>query len=248
MPNLLLKIKYDGTQYHGWQVQKNALTIQEVLQNAIEAVFGERLDVKGCSRTDSGVHAHEFCVSFQAPFYPGDYHLISALNNHLPEDIKAFSCEEVLADFHARYSATGKEYVYQIWNGKYPNPFYEKYALHYRYPIDIELLNKACALFEGKHDFLSFCSVNTDVEDTVRTIYSCKAVREGELIKIIISGDGFLYNMVRIIAGTLLSVISGKIKCDDIASIIAARERKKAGKTMPAKGLFLNRVFYDEVR
>ena len=245
MPNILLKIKYDGTDYHGWQVQKNALSVQEALQDAIEKLFNERLDVKGCSRTDTGVHAREFCVSFKAPFYPGEYHLISALNNSLPEDIKAFSSQVVDDDFHARYSSRGKEYIYYIYNGKYPDPFKNKYSLHYKHHLDEKLMNEAAAGIIGTHDFKAFCSIKTDVEDTVRTIYECSVSRECDMIIIKISGDGFLYNMVRIIAGTLLNAGIGKIKPDDIPLIIESKDRTKAGKTLSAKGLFLNKVFYD---
>lgn len=247
MPNLLLRIRYDGTRYHGWQVQKNALSIQEVLQEAIWKLFGERFGIKGCSRTDSGVHANMYCVSFQAPFYPGEYHTLSAINNALPDDIKAYACEETEESFHARYSCTAKEYVYQIYNAKYENPFVDKYAFHYKYAIDEALLNQAAAHFVGTHDFAAFCSSHSDVEDTVRTIYDCTVQREGDMVLIKICGDGFLYNMVRIIAGTLIDVAKGKIKADDIPQIIEAKERKNAGKTLAAKGLFLNRVFYGEV-
>ena len=245
MPNLLLKIKYDGSAYHGWQVQKNALSVQQVLQDSIERIYGERLDVKGCSRTDTGVHAREFCVSFKAPFYPGEYHLISALNNSLPYDIKAFSCEEVDNDFHARYSSKGKEYVYYIYNGKYPDPFKSNYSLHYKHKLNEKLMHDAAQKIIGTHDFRAFCSIKTDVEDTVRTIYDCTVQKDGEMIIIKISGNGFLYNMVRIIAGTLLNVGTGKITPDDIPLIIESKDRTKAGKTLCAKGLFLNKVFYD---
>ena len=247
MPNLLLTIRYDGTEYHGWQVQKNALTVQEVLQNAIEKLFGSRLDVKGCSRTDTGVHANMYCVSFFAPFYPGEYHTVSALNRFLPNDIKAYACKEVSVDFHARYHCVGKEYIYRIYNGKYDNPFYDKYSFHYKYKMDENELNRAASYFEGTHDFAAFCSAGSDVEDTVRTIYRCEVTREGEEVLIRICGDGFLYNMVRIIAGTFIDVAKGKTKADDIPLIIKSKSRSSAGKTLAAKGLFLNKVYYSEV-
>ena len=244
MPHLLLTIRYDGTAYHGWQVQKNALSIQQVLQDAIEKVFGSRLDVKGCSRTDTGVHANMYCVSFEATFYPGEYHLISALNRHLPRDIRAYACRETDGTFHARYSATGKEYIYNIYNAPYENPFYSNYAFHYPFKIDEERLNAAAKHFIGYHDFAAFCSAHSDIEDTRRTIYECRVVREGDFVRIIISGDGFLYNMVRIIAGTLIDVARGKLEPDDVKDIIDKKNRKNAGKTLAAKGLFLNKVFY----
>ncbi len=247
MPNLLLKIRYKGTNYHGWQVQKNALSVQEVLQNSIEKLYGSRLDVKGCSRTDTGVHANMYCVSFNAPFYAGDYHTISALNTFLPPDIRVYDCKEVDDAFHARYSSLGKEYVYLVHNATYQNPFYSDYSYHFRYDVDIDLINKAAKHFIGTHDFAAFCSAYSDSEDTVRTIYGLKAERDGELIRFTISGNGFLYNMVRIIVGTLLMVSQGKISPDDIPEIINSKQRKNAGRTAPPQGLFLNKVFYDEV-
>lgn len=247
MPNLLFTIRYKGTNYHGWQVQKNALTVQEVLQNAIEKLYGSRLDVKGCSRTDTGVHANMYCVSFNAPFYAGEYHTVSALNTYLPSDIRAYECKEVDDDFHARYSSVGKEYKYYVYNAKYQNPFYSDYSHHFRYDVDIEKLNEAAKCFIGTHDFAAFCSAYSDVEDTVRTIYDFKVSRDGDLIVFTVSGNGFLYNMVRIIVGTLLMVSQGKISPDDIPKIIDSKQRKNAGRTAPAQGLFLNKVFYDEV-
>ena len=247
MPNLLLTIRYKGTDYHGWQVQKNALTVQEVLQDAIEKLYGSRLDVKGCSRTDTGVHANMYCVSCNAPFFAGEYHTVSALNTYLPQDIRAYECKEVSDDFHARYSSVGKEYVYLVYNAKYQNPFFSDYSYHFRYDVDLEMINKAAKHFIGTHDFAAFCSAYSDVEDTERTIYDLKAEKDGDLILFTISGNGFLYNMVRIIVGTLLMVSQGKISPDDIPAIIDSKQRKNAGRTAPAQGLFLNKVFYDEV-
>ena len=244
MPNLLLTIRYDGTEYHGWQVQKNALSVQEVLQNAIEKLYGSRIDVKGCSRTDSGVHANMYCLSYNAPFFAGEYHTVSALNTFLPSDIRVYACKEVSDDFHARYSSKGKEYVYLVYNEKYQNPFYSRYSYHFRYDVDIDLLNEAAKYFIGTYDFAAFCASSSDVEDTVRTIYDFKIEKSGSLIKFYISGDGFLYNMVRIITGTLLMVSQGKISKEQIPLIIQSKDRKKAGKTAPARGLFLNKVFY----
>ena len=247
MPNLLLTIRYKGTNYHGWQVQKNALSVQEVLQNAIEKLYGTRLDVKGCSRTDAGVHANMYCLNFNAPFYAGEYHTISALNTFLPDDIKVYKCKEVDDDFHARYNCKGKEYKYFVYNSNYKNPFYSDYSYHFRYDIDIEKLNEVAKSFIGTHDFAAFCSVYSDVEDTIRTIYDLKIEKDGDLVVFTISGDGFLYNMVRIIVGTLLMVSQGKIPAENIPKIFESKQRKNAGKTAPAQGLFLNKVFYNEV-
>lgn len=247
MPNLLLTIRYDGSNYHGWQVQKNALSVQEVLQNALEKLYRERPDVKGCSRTDTGVHAAMYCVSYFAPFYTDEFHTVSALNTYLPDDIKAYACREVPDDFHARYNSGGKEYRYVIYNGKYPNPFFEKYSFHYKYPLDEKELDKAAKKFIGTFDFSAFCSANSDVGDTVRTIYDCSVTREGECVIFKVSGNGFLYNMVRIMVGTIIDVAKGKITADDILPIIESKDRSRAGKTLAAKGLFLNKVFYGDL-
>jgi tRNA pseudouridine(38-40) synthase len=157
MRNLLLVIRYDGARYHGWQVQQNAVTVQQVFQDALERILGERPDVKGCSRTDAFVHALEFCVSFRTERGIPCGRLVGALNHFLPEDIAVLSCREVPVEFHARYSCTGKEYQYLIWNRKERDPFLRGRALHYWYPLDLGRLNRAAAFFLGAHDFTSFC-------------------------------------------------------------------------------------------
>lgn len=245
MRNLLLTIAFDGTNYHGWQVQKNAITVQEVLQRAINKIVGHTVDVKGSSRTDSGVHANMFYVSFKTYSDIETERLLFALNMYLPRDIAVKACEEADADFHARYSAVAKQYVYKIWNSKVRNPFLERYSLHYRYPIDVEVLDRAAKGFLGTHDFASFCSIRTDTPDTVRTVRRSEVVRNGELVEFIVEADGFLFNMVRIMVGTLLFVAQGKIAADDIRKIILLKDRTKAGPTAPAHGLFLNKVFYE---
>lgn len=244
MRRLLVTIRYDGSAYHGYQVQSNALTVQEVFQNAVEKVFGERLDVKGCSRTDSGVHANMYCISFDTDMRISDESVILALNTYLPDDIAAYNCREVSCDFHPRYNCKSKEYLYKIYNGKYRNPFYAKYALWYRWDLDAEYLNKEAQAFVGKYDYSGFCSVKSDVTDSVREIYSCKVWRDGDFVYFKVCGDGFLYNMVRIMVGTLLFISEGKIKSGELKSIILSKERNKAGKTAPPQGLYLNKVSY----
>lgn len=244
MRNLLLTIKYDGSSYHGWQVQKNALTVQEVFQNAVEKVFGERLDVKGCSRTDSGVHANMYCLSIKTNMNISCEGVIFALNSHLPSDIAVVDCKAVDADFHPRYSCVSKEYVYKIYNGKIRNPFYSKYAYHYRYPIDAAYLNEQAKAFIGTYDYSGFCSVKSDVADTVRTVKDFQVWRDGDMVYFKVEADGFLYNMVRIMIGTLLFISEGKIKKGQLKSIIEAKDRRLAGKTAPAQGLYLNKVNY----
>ncbi len=244
MRRLLVTIRYDGSAYHGYQVQNNALTVQEVFQNAVEKVFGKRLDVKGCSRTDSGVHANMYCISFDTDMNISTESVILALNTYLPDDIAAFDCKEVSFDFHPRYNCKSKEYLYKIYNGKYRNPFYSKYSLWYRWELDAEYLNKEAQAFVGKYDYSGFCSVKSDVEDSVREIYSCRVWREGDFVYFKVCGDGFLYNMVRIMVGTLLFISEGKIKSGELQSVILSKNRKKAGKTVPPQGLYLNKVSY----
>lgn len=244
MKNLLVTVKYDGSAYHGWQVQKNALTVQQVFQDAVQKVFKKRLDVKGCSRTDSGVHANMYCLSFMTDMDISDRGVVMALNTHLPDDIAVVSCRQVAEDFHPRYSCKSKEYVYKLYNGEIRNPFYSKYAYHYRYNIDAEYLNREAQAFVGTYDYSGFCSAGSDVEDTVRTVYSFSVWREGDMVYFKVEADGFLYNMVRIMVGTLLFIAQGKIGEGELLDVIKSKDRKRAGKTAPPQGLYLNKVNY----
>ena len=244
MRNLLVEISYDGSNYHGWQVQKNALTVQEVFQNAVEKVFCERIDIKGCSRTDSGVHANSYFINFKTDKTIPVDKIVMALNTYLPKDIAVLSCKEVSADFHARYSVESKEYVYKLYNGKIRNPFYNNYAFHYRYPINEAYLNEQAKAFIGTYDFSGFCASASDVEDTVRTVKNFEVSRDGDMVYFTVEADGFLYNMVRIMVGTLIFINEGKIKANELKDIIESKDRKRAGKTVPPQGLYLNRVKY----
>lgn len=245
MKRLLITIKYDGTAYHGWQVQDNALSVQEEFQNAVEKVFGSRLDVKGCSRTDSGVHANAYCLTLDTEMNITDEGVVMALNTKLPGDIAAVSCRQVPADFHPRYDCKTKEYIYRLYNGKIRDPFLENYTYHYRFPLDADYLNRETQHFLGTHDFAGFCSVKSDVEDTTRTITRAEVKRDGDIVTFTFEGDGFLYNMVRIMVGTLLFINEGKIGEGELTEVIASRDRTRAGRTAPAKGLYLNRVNYE---
>lgn len=243
--NFLIKLSYDGARYHGWQIQENALTVQEVFQDALYKITGLREDIKACSRTDTGVHAREFCVSLKTESPIAPERLLAALNHYLPEDVAVKSCEPVPLDFHARYSCQGKEYVYQIWNHPVRDPFLAGRALHYWYPIDEELLDRAAKAYVGRHDFSSFCTLDKrEKGDLTRTVTTSKVERAGNLVTFTVAADGFLYNMVRIMVGTLLRVQQGKFTPEDIPGIIQAKDRKAAGPTAPAWGLYLNRVFY----
>lgn len=244
--NILLKVSYDGSNYHGWQIQENAITVQEVFQNSLKSVINnEDIDLKGCSRTDSGVHANMYCISFKINSQIPCERLVMALNRFLPKDIAVLSAEEVPMEFHARYSCIGKEYIYKIWNNKIRNPFINDYALHYWYNLDLDLLNYAGSKLIGTHDFTSFCTIDSrKLTDAIRTINHLSFSKQGDLIIMSIKADGFLYNMVRIIVGTMLRVAQGKINANDIPNIIEAKSRKRAGPTAPPNGLYLNEVYY----
>ena len=244
MRNLLITISFKGTRYHGFQVQKNALSVCEVFQNAVEAVFGERYDVKGCSRTDAGVHANMYCLSMKTDKNIPHDRLVLALNQKLPCDIAVIDAQPAPEDFHARYSCKSKQYVYKIHNSAIKNPFAK--SLMYRYPhhLDEDMLCREASDFLGKHDFTSFCSVKSDVSKHVRTVSECTVTRRGDVVFFTVTADGFLYNMARIMAGTLLFIAAGKIERGSIAPILSAKDRNRAGKTMPPHGLYLNRVYY----
>lgn len=246
MRNLLLTISYLGIRFHGFQVQNNALTVAEVLQDAMEAVMGARDDIKGCSRTDSGVHAEEFCVSVKTACRIPCDKLVRALNVKLPPDVAVKSCREVPEDFHARYCSKGKRYEYRIHNTAEKDPFHYKAVLEHPYPLDEQLLNEEAKAFIGTHDFSAFCSANSAVQDHVRTIYDCGVYRQGEQVVFYVEGDGFLYNMVRIMVGTLLGIAAGTIPRGKIPAILESKNRSQAGATAPAWGLYLCKVFYDE--
>ncbi len=245
LKNLLITISYDGRPFHGWQIQQNALTVQEVFQNSLTKIIGSEFDVKGCSRTDSGVHANMYCISLKIthPILPE--RLKAALNRWLPKSVAVLDCIEVPLDFHARYSCVSKEYIYKIWNNEVRNPFLDGYALHYRYKIDENLLNNAAQAYIGYHDFSSFCTLDSrEKGDMRRNVMSFSVMRDGDLVTMKVEADGFLYNMVRIMVGTLLRVQQGKINPDEISKIIEKKDRSFAGPTAQACGLYLNRVNY----
>ena len=247
MHRIKLTVAYDGTNYCGWQVQPNGVSIQSTLQKAIENLLGEKTDVTGASRTDSGVHANQYCISLKTGHTIPCERLLNALNHFLPEDIAVQDCREVPMDFHARYSCLGKEYIYKIWNEPVRNPFLRNRALHYWYPLDLSRMNEAAAHYIGKHDFTSFCTSDArDRGDMCRTVTRAGIQRDGGLVTFTVAADGFLYNMVRIMVGTLLYVAQGKLQPEQIPEILAARDRTAAGPTAPPCGLYLNRVFYGE--
>ena len=242
------KIKYLGTAFHGFQVQPGLRTVQGELNAALNLAFGLPCRVTGCSRTDAGVHANEFCLKVECDggTIPADK-LPIAVARFLPEDLCLFYAEECDESFHPRYDVKEKEYLYRIINRPIYDPFEFGRAWFLSRPINdegIALMKRATLHFIGKHDFSGFMSEGSDVEDTVRNVTALSVERLGDLIEIRIIADGFLYNMVRIIVGTLTEVAFGRICADDIPEIIRSCDRSRAGMTAPAEGLFLNKVIY----
>lgn len=242
--NIKLKIQYDGTKYHGWQIQKNEKTVQETLMRALEKITGETVSVIGCGRTDTGVHAEGYVCNFNTDSSIPVERYPYALNAHLPCDIVCLDAREAPDDFHANRSAVGKRYVYKILNREFPDAVLCRYSWHYKYPLDADKMREAAKAFVGEHDFIGFASSGFTVKTTVREIYSLDVSRENDIITIDVAGNGFLYNMVRIITGTLVFVGGGKINPADIADIIASKDRNRAGITAPPQGLCLKEVYY----
>ena len=246
MRNIKLTIQYDGAAFHGYQQQPNGDTVEARLRDAIAQILGETPTVYGCSRTDAGVHALMFCCNFKTESDRPCDKLLRGLNAVLPPQIAVSDCEDVPLAFHARYDCLGKEYVYRIWNGKTRNPFLLDRALFYPFPLDVPLLHAQAQDFVGTHDFAAFCAAGSEVKTTERTIYRCKMERDGDLVTFTVCGNGFLYNMVRIMVGTLLDIQNGKIAPGSIPAMLRSGERDRAGVTAPAQGLSLNRVYYEE--
>lgn len=247
MRRIKLVVAYDGTHYHGWQLQPREITIEAVLNQAICTLTGEEIQVIGASRTDAGVHALGNVAVFDTDSrIPGDK-FAYALNQRLPADIVIQNSEEVPENFHPRHQNCRKTYEYTILNRNFPLPEYRNTAYFYYGFLDVENMQQAAQAFVGEHDFAAFCSAGAQVQTTVRTIYSLDVFSLGEQIQIRVQGNGFLYNMVRIIAGTLLEVGKGKIEVSQISDIIASCDRGQAGPTAPAQGLQLIEICYDTV-
>jgi tRNA pseudouridine38-40 synthase len=250
--NYLLTLAYDGTRYCGFQVQANGRSIAAEFQDALERVLGMRPDIKGCSRTDAGVHALGFALNFHAETRIPPEKLPLALNRYLPPDIRVLAARVVPEEFHARYAAHTKTYLYRIRNSAIESPFDAAYTCRYPQHLDETRMAEAAKHFEGTHDFLALCAAGSSAAahgDTVRTITECRVCRTGDmagdLIEIWVTADGYLYNMVRILAGTLCEVGAGRMQPGAIPALLAGRDRSKAGPTLAAKGLFLHHVEYD---
>ncbi|MBQ8781619.1 MAG: tRNA pseudouridine(38-40) synthase TruA [Oscillospiraceae bacterium] len=244
MRNIKVTMSYCGTAYHGFQRQENAVAVQNVLEDKLSELTNAPVKVNGCSRTDTGVHASEYCFSFFTEHPIPCQSLIRGLNSKLPDDIAVHFCEDVPESFHARFSCTGKEYRYVILNRSTRDPFLSERAFHYPFTLDDRLIEKSAQDFVGSHDFSAFCGISGLKADNVRTIEYFKVQRNADTVELYVKGDGFLYNMVRIMAGTLIYINEGRIAPDAIPSILASKDRNNAGKTAVACGLYLNRVFY----
>ena len=244
MRNLKVRMAFRGTRYHGYQRQENANTIQAVVEQALSKLLNTPTTIAGCSRTDAGVHAEEYCFSCMTDREIPCRNFVRGMNGYLPDDISILSCEDVPESFHARFSCVAKEYVYRIHNSESKNPFQTDLALHYRRAMQIDLMQEAANHFIGTHDFGSFCSNCTEDKNTVRTIYKFNIEMQGDSVLILVKGDGFLDNMIRILIGTLLSVNDGAIAIKDLDAILAARDRTLAGRTVQPHGLYLHRVYY----
>ncbi|WP_162829794.1 tRNA pseudouridine(38-40) synthase TruA [Desulforamulus hydrothermalis] len=247
MKNIKLTVAYDGTNYHGFQEQRGTglATVQEVLESTLSKIAKDTIQVIGAGRTDAGVHAWGQVVNFRSGRWPVPTEKIHlAMNALLPDDIKVLQAEEVPLDFHARFSATAKTYRYSIYNHRVMSPLHRLYCYHEPRLLDVRAMQEGAAYLVGSHDFKSFQAQGTPVKDTVRTIYRAEILSEPPLIHLYLRGNGFLYNMVRIITGTLLDIGMGKIPPSAMAQIIAARDRTLAGTTVPPQGLCLMEVEY----
>ena len=245
MRNLLFKIAFEGSAFHGWQQQENAVTIQGELKKAWQLLTGEIPNIIGCSRTDAGVHAKEYFFNVRThSTIPVENFPVALASAKLPREISVISCKEVDYEFNARFDCVKKEYVYVFENTKIPSPFNYKRTMHYKYNMDVELMNLASKQFIGEHDFSAFSAAGTEVLSKVRTIYDAGVERVDDNVVFRVCGNGFLYNMVRIMAGTLLYVSNGRISVDDIPRIIESKDRTTAGITAPPDGLYLNRVYF----
>lgn len=245
MRNIALKIRYDGSRYHGWQVQKTDASVCQTMQEALEIICGHTIKLTGCGRTDAGVHALRYCANFCTDCrIPIDRFPLAA-NSRLPEDIAVIDACEVEDGFNAISSCIKKEYIYKIHNSNIRDPFLEKRACFYPQSLDMGLMRRAAAAFEGTHDFAAVRSLGTETKTTVRTVHWCKAEKEGDTITVSVCADGFLYNMCRAMVGTMVYAAYGKLEPEDIPHLLELGDRRLTGPTMPPQGLYLNQVWYD---
>lgn len=267
MRRIFIKIAYDGTDYCGFQIQDREITVEQVINEKLSILFKEDIKVIGASRTDSGVHALGNVVVFDTNGRMDASKIATALNTHLPQDIRAMYSKEVESDFHPRHCDTVKTYEYKIYNAKVNNPLLSRYSQFEYLPLNVEKMRKAATYIPGEHDFKAFCSSKTSVQSTVRNVYSVEIIVDREdraslgvdengnklakedfvprSITIRVRGNGFLYNMVRIIAGTLIAVGKGRLEPECVKKALESLNRDDAGPTAPAKGLTLVDIKYD---
>ena len=241
---ILIRVSYDGTAYSGWQIQPNATTVEETLRQAVCSLFGTDIELIGASRTDAGVHALGNVAVFDVDTRIPAPKIAYALNARLPDDIRVWQSIQVEDGWHPRHNDCVKTYEYSIYNDTFENPKKRLYSHFYYGNLDVDMMREAAAYFIGEHDFSAFCSAGSQVADKVRTIYSLDVIQDGREIVLRVKGNGFLYNMVRIIAGTLIKAGTGDIRPQDIPGIIESRDRQLAGPTAPARGLTLVEIDY----
>ena len=245
MRNIALRLKYDGSRYHGWQVQKNDITVCQTMEEALEKVCGHPVKLVGCGRTDAGVHALRYCANFKSDCRIPLDRLPLAINSRLPGDIAVVAAVEAPEDFNAIGSCIKKEYIYKIHNSNIRDPFLEKRVCFYPQHLDMALMQRAAKAFEGTHDFRAVRSEGTQTKTTVRTVYWCRAEKEGDIITVSICANGFLYNMCRAMVGTMVYASYGKLLPEEIPLLLEKGDRRLTGPTMPPQGLYLNRVWYE---
>lgn len=245
MRNIALRLSYDGANYHGWQTQRDEITVQETLEQAVEKICKHHAHVTGCGRTDAGVHALRYCANFRTDCSIPVDRIPLALNSRLPGNIAVSAAVEAPDDFNAIGSCIKKEYIYRIHNSPIRDPFIDGGACFYPQQLDIGRMAAASAAFEGTHDFAAVRSMGTETKTTVRTVHWCRAERQGDLITVAVCANGFLYNMVRAIVGTLVYASYGKLEPADIPRLLEMGDRRLTGPTMPPQGLYMHRLWYD---
>lgn len=245
MRNIALRLKYDGSAYHGWQVQKNDISVAQTMEEALSKVCGHSVKIIGCGRTDAGVHALRYCANFKTDCRIPIERMPLAINSRLPSDIAVCRAVEAEEGFNAISSCIKKEYIYKILNSNIRDPFLADRVCFYPQYLDMELMSAAAAAFVGTHDFKAVRSVGTETKTTVRTVYHCTAEKKDEIITVSVCANGFLYNMCRAMVGTMVYASYGKLLPEDIPSLLEKGDRRLTGPTMPPQGLYLNRVWYE---
>ena len=245
MRTIALRLRYDGTNYHGWQVQKTEITVAETLEKALSKICGHSVKVVRCGRTDAGVHAERYCANFKTDSRIPTDRIPLALNAQLPDDIAVMDAVEAEENFNSILSCIKKEYTYRIYNSRIKDPFYRNRAYFYPAKLNVEAMSRCARQFVGTNDFAAVRSVGTETKTTVRTVYYFEVEQKGSIIECRVCADGFLYNMVRAMTGTLIYASEGKIDPDDIKNILKTRDRRLTGPTVPPQGLYLTNIWYD---